>query len=494
MELDKLDKKSLYQALCAKDVRFDGRIYVAVKSTKIYCRPICRAKTPKIENCDFYSLPAMAEKHGYRPCLVCRPELAPGQELASAEIDSTAKLASQAMRRIEEGALNEQSVESLAAEFGVSSRYLRKAFDVSFGVSPLELAQTCRLLQAKQLLTETSLNITDIAYSAGFSSLRQFNHVFQKRYRMAPRVFRKCLPGRDGAANQLNEAHTLRIDYRPPLNWQCLERFLSARAIAGVEHFESGRYQRTVRIGNHCGWLSVEPITLKNRSAINVTISDDLVPVTLELLAKVKTLFDTRANTREIEALLRADRRLNPTVKKYSGMRLPGAFDGFELLLRAILGQQISVKAATTLAGRCAAAFGQKIETPSPYLSYTTPMAERIAGASIEKISALGLPRKRAETIKTAARLSAEGQLTLMPGADPERIASKLIEIPGIGEWTADYVAMRALDWPDAFPSGDLGVKKALKLTRRKDILAEAEKWRPFRAYATMYLWLSLAN
>ena len=491
-----MDKASLYRAIRSKDVRFDGHIFVAVKSTKIYCRPICRAKCPKIENCTFYPHAALAEKNGYRPCLLCRPELAPGESLATSLADPLVMLAKKAVRRIEDGALNEQSVEGLAAEFGVSSRHLRKAFETSLGVTPTEMAHTCRLLQAKQLLTDTEIKITDIAYSAGFTSLRQFNHVFRKKYRMSPREFRHAMPTK--TTLDLNGSdtaeQTLRLDYRPPLNWSELSRFLKTRAIPGVEGFDGNSYVRTVALNNHTGWLSVKPLPDKRKNALEVQIAENLVPVATQLLARTRNVFDVRANIEAIEQQLRDDRLLAPVVAKYSGMRLPGAFDGFELLLRAILGQQISVKAATTLAGRFADSFGSEIDTPFDALARTTPSAERIADAKLSKIQAQGLPRKRAETIQAAARAVAENKLLLEPGADPELSRQTLVAIPGIGEWTADYVAMRALDWPDAFPSGDLGVKKALGLSKRKDIIARSQQWQPWRAYATMHLWLSLAE
>ncbi|MGR8946658.1 MAG: AlkA N-terminal domain-containing protein [Gammaproteobacteria bacterium] len=491
-----MDRSSLYQAIRSRDARFDGRIFVAVKSTKIYCRPICRAKCPKIEHCTFYPLAALAEKNGYRPCLLCRPELAPGESFATELTDPLTMLAKKAVRRIEDGALNALSVDALAAEFNVTGRHLRKAFETSLGVSPTDMAHTCRLLQAKQLLTETNISITEVAFSAGFSSLRQFNHVFRKKYRMAPRDFRKAVPAANGRRRpQANSAdQTLRLDYRPPLNWALLSGFLKTRAIPGVELIDDDRYVRTVAVGKHRGWLSVKPSRDRHKSSLEVQIADDLVPVATHLLAKIRTVFDVRANIEEIEQHLSADPVLATVIKRCSGMRLPGAFDGFELLLRAILGQQISVKAATTLAGRFAKTFGQEIDTPFESLQFATPAAEAIADAKLSVIRAQGLPQKRAETIKAAATAAAEKRLVLEPGSDPALARNALVEIPGIGEWTADYVAMRALDWPDAFPSGDLGVKKALGLSKRKDVIARSQMWQPWRAYATMHLWLSLAD
>ena len=485
------DKNALYRALSSRDARFDGRLFVAVKSTGIYCRPICRARRPKIENCTFYALAAQAEKNGYRPCLICRPELAPYSTTGNETRDPTVTLSSRAVRRIEDGALNTKTVEALAAEFKVTGRYLRKALQTTLGLSPLDLARTCRLLQAKQLLTETTLSITDIAYNSGFSSLRQFNHVFKTAYKMSPRDFKKKLPPTE---SKRICSQQLRIDYRPPLNWSCLVKFLTARAIPGVEYITDNYYARTVRIGEHSGKICVRPSCDANANALTLSVSDSLMPVAASIAAKVKGVFDVRANVADIETHLRADPLLNAVIGRNSGMRLPGAFDGFELLLRAILGQQISVKAATTLAGRFAARFGQAVDTGVEQLFVSTPNPEAIAEASVADIRALGVPEKRAQTIKLAATAVAERDLILVPGSDPDAAMQSLVTIPGIGEWTADYVAMRALAWPDAFPSGDLGVKKALRLTNRKEILARAREWQPWRAYATLYLWLSLST
>ena len=511
-----LDHHALYEVLRTRDERFDGRIFVAVKTTRIYCRPICRARLPKIENCMFYPIAAMAEKHGYRPCLICRPELAPGETMLAGVGDApsderiSADLANRIVRRIEDGVLNDHSVDDLASEFDISARYLRIVLARYIGVTPVELAQTRRLLHAKQMLTESNLNIVEVAFAAGFNSLRQFNHVFKKKYRLAPRDFRKALPLRNAKSSaksavkstkvaraSQHECVQLRLDYRPPLNWLGLTGFLGTRAIPGVEHVEGQRYLRSVAIGEYSGWVIVEQrrgSEKEVRNSLQVSISDSLVPVSMQIMASIRSVFDVRADVAAIELQLREDTLLAATVKKYSGMRLPGAFDGFELLLRAILGQQISVKGATTLAGRFAKAFGDRVDSPFLEITRSTPSAERLADAEVSCIQEQGLPHKRAATIKAAARAMCDGKLQLSPGADPAATAAALIEIPGIGEWTADYVAMRALDWPDAFPSGDLGVKKAMNLTKRKDVLARAEAWRPWRAYATMYLWLSLAG
>jgi len=490
------ERRVLFEAARSHDVRFDGRIYIGVTSTGIYCRPVCTVKMPKFANCTFFRHAAAAEKSGFRPCLVCRPEIAPGD----AKVDAVSKLARLALRRIEDGALNASTIDELGAEFDVSARHLRRALVAEFGVTPIELAQTQRLLQAKQLLSETDLSVTDVAFAAGFDSLRRFNALFKSRYRLAPTAVRRqstCAAVKRGG-NADRDALDFRIDYRPPLNWNALLEFLAARAIPGVEGSEHNAYCRTVRIGEHRGWVSVTPLRTRKRvkpvHALTVSMSPALSPVCAQVLQKVKTVFDTRANAADIDGQLARDPLLGEAIARHGGMRLPGAFDGFELLLRAILGQQVSVKGATTLAGRAAAAFGEPLATPLSMLTHATPEPERIADASIDQIAKLGMPGKRAQTIKTVARAFADGELGLEPGSDPDVVRDRLIAVSGIGEWTASYVAMRALAWPDALPLGDLGIKKALGMTRAADILERTEAWRPWRAYGAIYLWMSLSG
>lgn len=491
-----LERRVLYEAVRSHDTRFDGRLFVGVKTTGNYCRPVCSARMPKFENCAFYGHAAAAEKAGFRPCLVCRPELAPGD----AKVDAVSKLARLVLRRVEDGALNERSVDQLATEFGVCARHIRRATAKEFGVTPMELAQTQRLLHAKQLLTETDLSVTDVAYAAGFASLRRFNALYKSRYRMTPSELRRDpsnptkLPRAGAAGNTIS----FRIDYRPPFNWEVLLRFLGERAIPGVEAVCDGAYLRTVCIGEHAGWIAVAPFAGSKRlrpvNALKLTMCDTLQPVCVPVLTRVKTVFDTRANAAQIDQHLVRDPLLAASINAHAGMRLPGAFDGFELLLRAILGQQVSVKGATTLAGRMVAAFGDQITTPWPELTNLSPDVARIARASVDRIARIGMPGKRAEAIRVVAKAVASGDLVLTPGSDPDIIREQLLAFPGIGEWTASYVAMRVLAWPDAFPLGDLGIKKALGMTRAADITARTDAWRPWRAYAAIYLWLSLSG
>lgn len=486
MEVTHLNPDRCYEAIKARDARFDGSFFVGVSSTGIYCRPVCTVRMPKRQNCCFFGNAASAERAGYRPCLRCRPELAPGQTPAVAPVDAVKTAARWAAARIEAGALNEGDFEGLAAEYGLSSRQLRSNVEREYGVSPVELAQTRRLLLAKQLLTDSTLPMTDVAIASGFGSLRRFNHLFKTRYGLAPGALRKR------AEPAVSDAITLKLGYRPPLNWPHLLGFLTGRGAAGVECVEGQRYWRTVRLGGQRGWLSAEPIS--GQHALRLHIAPALLPVLTPLLAQLRALFDLDANPRVIEAQLQQDKLLRPHVRRQSGLRVPGAMDGFELALRAVLGQQVTVKAATTLFSRFAEAFGEPAQTPCAGLRWYGPQAKAVAQASHEQIIRLGLTSKRAETVLGLARACAEGAIQLEPGANPQVTIEKLDALPGIGPWTAHYIAMRALRWPDAFPHTDLGLMKALNLCNPKLILAAAEGWRPWRAYAALHLWESLKS
>jgi len=470
-----LDAATCYRALRARDTRFDGRFFVAVSSTRIYCRPVCTVKPPKRENCRFYPSAAAAEQGGYRPCLRCRPELAPG----NSSIDATSRLAQAAASLIEDGTMNGAGVEGLAARLGVSERHVRRALGAEFGVSPVEFAQTQRLLLAKRLLTDTALPVTEVALASGFGSLRRFNALFKARYRLNPQQLRRRVVR--------TAADTLRFElsYRPPYDLDWMSEFLGDRAVLGVESVEPGAYRRTVRVEierrEHRGWLEVVPA--RGKPALAVTLSASLAKTAPVVLGRVNSLMDLSCHPAEV---LRA---LGTLAARRPGIRVPGAFDGFEVAVRAILGQQVSVAAARTLAGRFAAAFGAPLETPFPGLTTTFPGPARVAELGAAKIATIGLPAARARTLHGLARAMSAGGLELAPNADPERTLAALRELPGIGEWTAQYIAMRALAWPDAFPHTDLGVMKALGETRPRHVLAAAEAWRPWRAYAVMHLW-----
>lgn len=476
-----LDDRSCYAALKARDARFDGRFFVGVSTTGIYCRPVCPARTPGRERCSFYANAAAAERAGYRPCLRCRPELAPGH----ASVDAARTAARWAAARIDAGALNDGDLEQLAAQYGLSSRHLRRVMEAELGVTPVELAQTRRLLLAKQLLTDSTLGMTQVALASGFASVRRFNHLFRTRYGLNPGALR-----RHGRPASAGDAITVKLAYRPPLDWPRLLGFLVSRGAYGVECAEGHRYVRTVRIDGHRGWFSAEPIA--GQHALRVEVSLDLVPVLAQLLSRVRHLFDLNANPLVIEAHLRRDPRLKPLVRRQTGLRVPGAFDGYELALRAVLGQQVTVKAASTLFGRFAAAFGEPAVTPHAELRFFAPGAADVAAADLRTVVALGLTAKRAQTVLHLSRAVAHGGLELALHVDIDDTMARLQAMPGIGAWTAHYVAMRALGFTDAFPHADLGLMKALGLRKEKDMLAVAETWRPWRAYAAHHLWASL--
>lgn len=478
-----MDDDTCYRALTARDPRFDGLFFVGVKSTGIYCRPVCTAKTPGRSRCRFFPHAALAEQAGFRPCLRCRPELAPG----FAPVDATRTVAHAAAARIEAGSLNNGiGLEELAAELGLSSRQLRRSVRKELGVSPVELAQTNRLLLAKRLIAETNLPLTRVAFAAGFESVRRFNTLFLSHYRLSPSKLRRATLQNSRADDCLR----LTLAFRPPFAWEELLRFLSARAIPGVEQVNGDAYERTVGIGELRGWLRVSRVA--GRKQLAVELSTALAPALPTILMRLRNLFDLDARPDVIDGHLAQDSRLAPLVKQRPGMRVPGAFDAFELSVRAVVGQQMSVRGASTLAGRIAERFGESIETPLADLNRLTPSAAVLAAAGGSSLQSIGLPSARAETLQNVAVAVAKREVDFGAALHATAVIEQLQQIPGIGPWTAEYIAMRALRWPDAFPPGDLGLKKALGLSSARAIEGLAERWRPWRAYAAMHLWESL--
>ena len=467
-----------YAALRAHDPRFDGQFFVGVSSTRIYCRPICSVRTPKREHCAFFPSAAAAEHGGFRPCLRCRPELAPG----NSSIDAARRLAHAAGSLIEDGYLTDGSLGDLASRLGVTDRHLRRVFTAEFGVSPVDYAQTQRLLLAKRLLTDTGIPVTEVAMAAGFGSLRRFNALFQHRYRLRPTEIRKTPEALE--RSQL----AFELGFRPPFAWDAHMAFLGVRAVAGVEHVVEGVYRRTaaVRRGDarHVGWVAVD--RARKRNAIRVTMSGSLAKAVPAVLARVKRVFDLSCRPDEVAA------GLGPLAQAEPGLRVPGAFDGFEMAVRAVLGQQITVRAARTLAGRVASTLGEKLSTPFPECTHVFPDPDRVASAGPDSLASLGIVGARARAIHALASECARGRLVLEPGTDVLRAITILRGIAGIGDWTAQYIAMRALAWPDAFPHTDYGVRKALGESSAARVLAIAEAWRPWRAYATLHLWRRL--
>ncbi|HEV7221530.1 MAG TPA: DNA-3-methyladenine glycosylase 2 family protein [Pirellulales bacterium] len=477
--------RELYDAVLTRDRRFDGRMFVGVRSTRIYCRPICTVRPPRFENCSFYRQAATAEAAGFRPCLRCRPELAPG---STAPVDAVSRLAALAIRRIEDGALSELNLDELAAEFGITARHLRRAVRQEAGLTPVELAQTQRLLLAKQLLTDTKMTVTEAAFAAGFESLRRFNAAFKQRYRLTPTSLRRSA----GATKvEMDDAYSFNLDVRPPFDLAPLLAFWETRATPGVEQVTDGWYRRTAVVGDRTGWAAVGPG--RKDHTVQVLVSTGLGPVLPSVLCRLKAMLDVRAEPVGVAERLSEDPLLASLFERWPGPRIPGTFDGFECGIRTILGQQISVRAATTLAGRLASRFGQASSTPYGDLTTAFPSPDTLAAAGLADLQSLGLTARRAETVKSFATAVADGKVRLDPGADPDRVRAALVDLPGVGEWTVEYLLLRAVGWPDAFPASDLGLVKASGLSPA-ELRARADRWRPWRGYAAVLLWQSLGG
>jgi AraC family transcriptional regulator of adaptative response / DNA-3-methyladenine glycosylase II len=469
-----LDPDICHAACDAKDRRFDGRFYIGVKSTGIYCRCICPARNPKRINRTFWPSAAAAEAAGFRPCLLCRPERAPGL----APIDAPARLAASAYARIEAGALEEQGLEALADELGVTSRHLRRVMNAQFGASPIEIAQTGRLLAARRLLNETALPITEIAFASGFRSLRRFNATMKDRYGAPPSKMR----GRK--AIQRGETFTVSLSPRGDYNIAPVLDFLRMRALPGVEIGDAERYARVLRLGDALGWIEVG----MGPKGFMLTLSENLAPHLRPLVANVRGAFDLDAEMIAVDAHLASDKGLAKDVKREPGVRVPGALDGFETAIRAVLGQQVTVAGARTLTERLVARFGAPLERGPEGLERAFPDAAALSNAGAGAIAQIGLPKKRAETLHRLAAAAADGKLTLARGAIASGRAA-LADIPGVGPWTIEYVAMRALGDPDAYPATDIALVSALG--RKGGTL---EHLKPWRAYAAVRLWRRAAK
>ena len=478
------------RARLARDARFDGQFYVGVITTGIYCRPICPAVAPKSENVRFFPSAAAASEAGLRPCLRCRPECAPGTPAWS----GTSTTVRRGLRLISNGALDDGDVEELSDRLGVSSRHLHRLFTQHLGASPLAVAHTQRLHFAKRLIDETCLPMTRVAAAAGYGSVRRFNDTFKTVYGRAPRELRRHA---DKAANASHAATlTVRLPYRRPFHWPALLEFFAARATPGVETVSGNVYRRTVSRNDAHGIVEVRPDAREGYLSLALRGID-----TNALFATVQTareVFDLDAPISEINATLNKEPMLKKVLRANPGVRVPGTWDGFELTVRAILGQQISVKAATTLAGRIAQRYGQQLQTlnddDDTDLTRIFPSAEQLRRARFPDI---GLVKSRAATIREVAAAVVAGDLCFDSAQNPEEFCNQLKKIKGIGDWTAQYVAMRALKNPDAFPDSDLGLIKAIEYPDRitpKELIERAECWRPWRAYAAMALWRSLPN
>jgi len=480
LSLMELKPAICYQAMLARDGRFDGRFFTAVRTTGIYCRPICPARAPRPENCIFLPTAAAAQEAGFRPCLRCRPETAPGLGAWR----GTSNTVSRALTLIDAGALDGSSVDALAERLGVGARQLRRVFLCHLGASPVAVAQTRRVLLAKQLIHETELSMLEVALASGFGSVRRFNEVFQALFDRPPATLRRTR--RDNPPG--TSAITLSLGYRPPYDWDALLGFLAARAIPGVELVEHGTYRRTIELNGALGLIAVahEPARCRLRATIRFPRTSAL-PV---IIARLRQMFDLGADPAVIGAALSQDNRLGTLVAARPGLRVPGAWDGFELGVRAILGQQITVAAATRLAGRIVQEHGAPLAagTIGFGLTHTFPQPEILAAAVLT-----GMPSARAAAITTLARAAAANARLFERGTNLAASVGQLRALPGIGEWTAQYIAMRAMREPDAFPATDIGLLRAMAdqdgRPSAATLLAQAERWRPWRAYAALHLW-----
>ena len=474
------DLDACYAALTARDARFDGQFFVGVATTGIYCRPVCVARTPRRDRCSFHRSAAEAERSGFRACFRCRPELAPGH----APLDALPRLVAGAAALIDDGFLNEHGVDALAARLGVTARHLRRATEEQLGVSPIELAQTRRLALAKQLLQDTDLGLAELAHASGFRSVRRFNALFLTRFGRAPSELRRTGPA-------AGPGLALRLDHREPFDWPRLLAFLRARAIAGLESVTDNCYRRVIHLGGHTGIVRILPDP--RRRALRAEIDLSLAPVLMPLVVRLRRLFDLDAEPARIAEVLARDPALAPSLAARPGLRVPGTVDGFETAVRAVLGQQVSVRAATTLATRLVARLGAAIVTADEFLTHRFPTAAELAAVPVAELAAIGLPSTRAATLHIVADAYAHDTIP-GPSADPAEFVAALTRLPGIGDWSAQYLVLRALHHPDAFPAGDLVLRKALGGLSAKAAIDRAEAWRPWRAHAVMHLWTAHAE
>jgi AraC family transcriptional regulator of adaptative response / DNA-3-methyladenine glycosylase II len=478
-----MDRTACYRAISTRDARFDGRLFVGVKTTGIYCRPICPARTPKFENVSFYASAAAAQQSGFRPCLRCRPETSP--ELAFWR--GTSNTVSRALALIEAGGLDDDDVEGLAGRLGVGARQLRRLFRQHVGASPLAVAQTRRVHLAKQLIHETRLPMAEVALASGFHSIRRFNETFRAMFGRPPLALRRISDKTEHEPGELS----VRLAYRPPYDWDAMLAFVAARAIPGVETVSENSYRRTIAIGGHCGTIKVMPAD-RNRVAVSLRFPD--MAALPQIIARVRRVFDLGADPDTIGMHLALDPALAPLVAARPGLRVPGAWDGFELAVRAIFGQQVTVPAATRLLGKLVRTHGDPLPAASedgPGLTHVFPPAARLANADL---ASLGMPHARAMAVNALARAIAADPAIFSRGAGLEEAIAKLRALPGIDEWTAQYIAMRELREPDAFPAADIGLLRAMadRSGRRPSpagLSARAECWRPWRAYAALHLW-----
>jgi AraC family transcriptional regulator of adaptative response / DNA-3-methyladenine glycosylase II len=476
-------RRALDRARRSRDPRFDGRFFVGVTSTGVYCRPVCPAPSPRDAHVRYFQTAAAAGDAGFRPCLRCRPEAAPGTPAWL----GTSAVVKRALALVHEGALDEGSVDALAARLGIGPRHLHRLFVAHVGAPPLAVAKTRRLHFAKRLIDETDLSMTEIAFASGFSSLRRFNDTFLKTYDRAPSALRRLRP-RDGSPARGETS--LRLAFRPPYDLAELLAFLAARAIPGVERVDASGYARTLALAS--GPAVVQVGAVPGRDALVLRVQGAPASALLQLTTDARRVFDLAADPALIGSALRSDPLLGPLVRRRPGLRVPGAWDPFECAVRAVLGQQVSVEAGRTLACRLVERAGTNLPRPTDGLTHLFPSPSALAVADL---SGLGLTSARSRTLQALARAVAEGRIDLKAPVD--EVVSGLVALPGIGDWTAQYVALRGFGEPDAFPAADLVLRKAAAadapLTARA-LALRAQAWRPWRGYAVFHLWAAASS
>lgn len=475
-----LDWKSCSQARLTRDARYDGKFFIGVLTSGVYCRPICPARTAKESNCRYYPTAAAAAAAGFRPCLRCRPECSPG----TPAWQGTSSTVSRALRLISEGALDDSTVDELATQLGVGERHLRRLFLQHLGATPIAVAHTRRLHFAKKLIDETTLPMNHIALLAGFGCVRRFNAVIRQTYRRTPTQIRRL--SREAIEPAKNQ-YLFQLNFRPPYDWDGLLAYLAQRATPGVEEIQGRQYRRTIAVAGKHGFFQVSLIPGKDALSVHIQCTD---PRSLLLIIeKIRAIFDLNADWQCICQTLTADPILAPELRINPGLRIPGCWDGFELAVRAILDQQNTFHSATVFAGKLVRVFGQHIPEHGP-LNRLFPTPDALAGANL---AAIGLPAGCAATIRALARAVCSGCLNFQRVADTDMLEKSLLQISGIEQWTAHYIAMRALRDPDAFPVSDVAVLRALRLKNFCELRRRSDSWRPWRAYAAMYLW-SMTN
>ena len=476
-----IDWEVCSRARLSRDARFDGKFYIGVRTSSVYCRPICPARHAKESNVRYFPTAAAAAEAGFRPCLRCRPECSPGTPAWA----GTSNTVSRALRLIAEGALDENNMETFAEHLGVGPRHLRRLFVQYLGAPPSAVANTRRLQFAKKLIDETNLPMVQVAVASGFGCVRRFNAAIQSTYHRTPTRLRHL--ARSMSPGNPNE-YAFRLNFRPPYAWKAMLDFLALRATPGVEAVDADSYRRTIALEDHEGWFTVSPHE-KDKDALLLRLQFDEPKLLFTIVERIRTMFDLNADWSTIVEKLRRSPQLAESVRRHPGLRVPGCWDGFELTVRAILGQQVSVRAATTFAGRIAQAFGRRLSGAGD-LTHLFPTPQILAS---KDLSSVGLTTARATTIRNLACAVADGEIRFDAVVDVNAFVAQLCSVPGIGPWTAQYVAMRALGEPDAFPSGDVALAAACGGTLRT-LEDQAQAWRPWRAYAAMYLWNSKTN